>query len=134
MTGPNVIIILAYDLVFSVVGPFGGDIDTPSFTQLSEGGIWTRSYYVTPWCPPSRAALLTGNHPHSVGIGVLTTDNPPNGCPGSLTTTVLTLAERLKEHGYKTVSACSANGTCPTRWKRPAKPGPRAAALTNSAA
>jgi arylsulfatase A-like enzyme len=102
MTSPNVIVILADDLGFSDIAPFGGEIDTPALQRLAEGGIRMSSYYVTPRCSPSRAALLTGHHPHSVGIGVLTTDNRPNGYPGSLTTEVPTLAERLKTVGYST--------------------------------
>ncbi|GAA4045595.1 arylsulfatase [Agromyces indicus] len=102
MSRPNVIIILADDLGFSDIGPFGGEIDTPSLQRLADRGIRMSSYYVTPRCSPSRAALLTGHHPHSVGIGVLTTDNRPTGYPGSLTTTVPTLAERLSEQGYTT--------------------------------
>jgi arylsulfatase len=99
---PNIVIILADDLGFSDVAPFGGEIDTPAIERLAGRGVRMSSYYVTPRCSPSRAALLTGHHPHSVGIGVLTTDNRPNGYPGSLSTEVPTLAERLSEHGYST--------------------------------
>jgi len=99
---PNIVIILADDLGFSDIGPFGGDIDTPALRRLTDRGIRMSSYYVTPRCSPSRAALLTGHHPHSVGIGVLTTDSRPQGYAGSLTTEVPTLAERLKPHGYAT--------------------------------
>ncbi|MDN3311592.1 arylsulfatase [Microbacterium oryzae] len=102
MTRPNVIIILADDLGFSDIGPFGGEIDTPSLERLAARGVRMTSYYVTPRCSPSRAALLTGHHPHSVGIGVLTADDRPNGYPGSLSTEVPTLAERLKNEGYAT--------------------------------
>ncbi|WP_349428106.1 arylsulfatase [Microbacterium sp. LWS13-1.2] len=102
MSTPNVIIILADDLGFSDIAPFGGEIDTPALQRLADRGVRMSSYYVTPRCSPSRAALMTGHHPHSVGIGVLTTDNRPNGYPGSLTTDVPTLAERLSERGYTT--------------------------------
>ena len=102
MTRPNVIIILADDLGFSDIEPFGGEIDTPALRKLADRGVRMSSYYVTPRCSPSRAALLTGHHPHEVGIGVLTTDNRPNGYPGSLSTAVPTLAERLKQNGYAT--------------------------------
>lgn len=100
MSAPNIIIILADDLGFSDIGPFGGEIDTPHLDRLSDQGVRMSSFYVTPRCSPSRAALLTGHHPHSTGIGVLTTDNRPHGYPGSLSVQVPTLAERLDEHGY----------------------------------
>jgi len=102
MARPNIIIILADDLGFSDISPFGGDIDTPSLERLTARGTRMSSYYVTPRCSPSRAALLTGCHPHSVGIGILTTDHRPNGYPGTLSTEAPTLAERLKDEGYAT--------------------------------
>ncbi|MDN5821402.1 MAG: arylsulfatase [Brachybacterium sp.] len=97
---PNIVIVLADDLGFSDIAPFGGEIDTPNLTRLSDRGIRMSSYYVTPRCSPSRAALMTGQNPHSVGIGVLTTDNRPNGYPGSLSTEVPTIAEHLSGRGY----------------------------------
>lgn len=102
MPSPNIVIVLADDLGYSDIAPFGGEIDTPSLQHLSDRGMRMSSYYVTPRCSPSRAAMLTGHHPHSVGIGVLTTDNRPHGYPGSLSTQVPTLAEHLKEQGYTT--------------------------------
>ncbi|RZT27510.1 arylsulfatase [Kribbella sp. VKM Ac-2569] len=102
MPQPNVIVIVADDLGYSDIGPFGGEIDTTSLQRLSDRGVRMSSYYVTPRCSPSRAALLTGRHPHSVGIGVLTTDNRPNGYAGSLRTDVPTLAEMLRGRGYAT--------------------------------
>jgi arylsulfatase len=99
---PNIVVILADDLGYSDIGPFGGEIDTPHLQRLADRGVRMSSYYVTPRCSPSRAALLTGRHPHSVGIGVLTTDHRPNGYPGSLSTDVPTLAERLKQRDYAT--------------------------------
>lgn len=101
MSSPNIVVILADDLGFSDIAPFGGDIDTPQLERLTQRGVRMSSYYVTPRCSPSRAALLTGRHPHSTGIGVLTTDNRPNGYPGSLSLETPTLAERLADHGYR---------------------------------
>lgn len=102
MPSPNVIVILADDLGFSDLASFGGEIDTPALDRLADSGIRMSSFYVTPRCSPSRAALLTGRHPHSVGIGILTTDDRPNGYPGSLSTDVPTIAGLLKERGYRT--------------------------------
>lgn len=102
MPRPNVIIIMADDLGFSDIAPFGGEIDTPALQKLADQGTRMSSFYVTPRCSPSRAAMLTGRNPHSVGIGVLTTDNRPNGYAGSLSTEVPTLAEHLKDRGYAT--------------------------------
>ena len=105
MTKPNVIVILADDMGFSDLGSFGGEIATPNLDRLAARGVRMSSFYVTPRCSPSRAALLTGQHPHSVGLGILTSDDRPHGYRGALATTAPTLAERLKRHGYATALA-----------------------------
>lgn len=102
MTSPNVVVILADDLGFSDLGCFGGEIETPHLDALAAEGVRMSAFYTTPRCSPSRAALLTGRHPHSVGVGILTTDDRPFGYPGSLTTEVPTVAERLRRLGYAT--------------------------------
>lgn len=99
---PNVVVILADDLGFSDIEPFGGEIQTPALSGLAATGVSMSSFYVTPRCSPSRAALLTGRVPHEVGIGILTSDDSPTGYPGSLSTEVPTLAELLSEQGYAT--------------------------------
>ncbi|WP_369372885.1 arylsulfatase [Promicromonospora sp. Populi] len=99
---PDVLVILADDLGFSDLASFGGEIDTPALDRLARRGVRMSSFYVTPRCSPSRAALLTGRHPHDVGIGVLTSDDRPHGYRGSLDPAVPTLAERLRTVGYTT--------------------------------
>jgi arylsulfatase A-like enzyme len=105
MTAPNVIAILADDLGFADLGCFGGEIATPNLDRLAARGVRMSSFYVTPRCSPSRAALLTGQHPHATGVGILTSDDRPRGYRGALSTEVPTLAERLKELGYTTALA-----------------------------
>lgn len=102
MGQPNIITILADDLGYSDLGCFGGEIDTPNLDRLAGRGVRMSSFYVTPRCSPSRAALLTGRHPHSVGIGILTSDDRPHGYRGALSTEVPTVAQRLREYGYRT--------------------------------
>jgi arylsulfatase len=124
MNRPNVLVILADDLGYSDLGVFGGEIETPNLDRLAGRGTRMTSFYVTPRCSPSRAALLTGRHPHSVGIGILTGDDRPRGYVGSLSASAPTLAERLGAEGYATclsgkwhLSADTAtpNETWPTR-------------------
>lgn len=102
MTTPNIIVILADDLGFSDAASFGGEIDTPNLDQLAATGVRMSTFYATARCSPSRAALLTGREAHSVGIGILTTDDRPHGYAGSLSTEVPTIAEQLKARGYAT--------------------------------
>lgn len=124
MTPPNIIVILADDLGFSDLGSFGGEIETPHLDQLAATGVRMSSFYATPRCSPSRAAMLTGRESHAVGIGILTTDDRPNGYAGSLSTEAPTIAERLKNRGYATAlvgkwhlssDTSSPNATWPTR-------------------
>lgn len=102
MTAPNIIVILADDLGFSDAGAFGGEIETPNLDRLAATGVRMSAFYATPRCSPSRAALLTGRESHSVGIGILTTDDRPGGYAGSLSLEVPTIAELLKARGYAT--------------------------------
>jgi arylsulfatase A-like enzyme len=124
MPSPNVLVILADDLGYSDIASFGGEIDTPNLDRLAARGVRMEQFYVTPRCSPSRAALLTGRQPHSVGIGILTRDDSPTGYAGSLSTEVPTLAEILGEQGYLTAvtgkwhlssDTRSPNPTWPTR-------------------
>ncbi|PUB26271.1 arylsulfatase [Promicromonospora sp. AC04] len=102
---PDVLVVLADDLGYSDVGVFGGEIDTPALDRLARRGVRMSSFYVTPRCSPSRAALLTGRHSHDVGVGVLTSDDRPYGYRGSPDPTAPTLAERLRSIGYTTALA-----------------------------
>lgn len=102
---PNIIVILADDLGYSDLGCFGGEISTPTLDRLGYQGVRMTSFYNTARCSPSRASLLTGQHPHRTGIGILTDDDRPHGYPGSLRTDVATIAERFKEGGYATALA-----------------------------
>ena len=89
---PNIVLVLADDLGFSDIGCYGGEIRTPTLDRLAREGVRMSNFYASPRCSPSRASLLTGRHPHKVGIGVLTADDRPRGYAGSLDPTVPTIA------------------------------------------
>lgn len=71
----NILYILADDLGFSDLGCFGGEIDTPVLDSLAAGGVRLTQFYNTGRCCPSRASLLTGQYPHRVGLGHMTTND-----------------------------------------------------------
>lgn len=105
---PNIIIILVDDMGYSDLGCYGGEIDTPNLDRLAQGGVRFTQFYNTPKCSPSRASLLTGLHPHQVGMGILADSDmdrvpePPDGYVGDLSANCVTIAELLQEAGYGT--------------------------------
>lgn len=99
---PNVLLILNDDMGYSDIGCYGGEIDTPNLDKIANDGLSYTQFYNTARCSPSRASLLTGLHPHQTGIGILTYDSGPEGYPGDLNDECVTIAEVLKDDGYKT--------------------------------
>ncbi|NEE02440.1 arylsulfatase [Phytoactinopolyspora halotolerans] len=100
---PDIVVVLADDLGFSDIGCYGGEIETPNLDRVGRAGVRFTQFYSTPRCSPSRAALLTGLHPHQVGIGILTGDERPfGGYAGNLSERCVTAAEALGAAGYGT--------------------------------
>jgi arylsulfatase A-like enzyme len=99
---PNIIVIMADDLGYSDIGSYGGEIQTPNLDHLAENGIRFSQFYNTSRCCPTRAALLTGLYNQQAGIGEMTTDRKLPGYRGYLTENTVTLAEVLKDAGYRT--------------------------------
>jgi len=97
-----VVLILADDLGFSDLGCYGGEIRTPTLDGLGRAGVRLSQFYNAARCSPSRASLLTGLHPHSTGIGVLTRPDLPHGYPGTLQPECTTVAEVLQAAGWRT--------------------------------
>jgi arylsulfatase A-like enzyme len=105
---PNIVVILVDDMGFSDIGCYGGEIDTPHLDRLAEQGLRFTQFSNYGRCCPTRAALLTGRHPHQVGIGHMT--EPPEQTlgiegpyQGQLNDQCTTLAEVLKAAGYHTL-------------------------------
>mmetsp|Transcript_7366 Transcript_7366/g.10978 ORF Transcript_7366/g.10978 Transcript_7366/m.10978 type:complete len:623 (-) Transcript_7366:207-2075(-) len=67
---PNFIFILADDLGYNSVGYNAHDLTavTPFLTSLAKGGVVLSNYYAQEVCTPSRASLLTGRYPVSLGM------------------------------------------------------------------
>ncbi len=112
---PNFVFIVVDDLGWADVKcNFPGTFyDTPNIDRLAEKGVrFTQAYAANPVSSPTRAALLTGKHPNRIGI----TDWIPGDDPRDrlligpddrhqLALEEITLAEKLKEAGYKTFFA-----------------------------
>jgi arylsulfatase A-like enzyme len=101
---PNFILILADDLGYADLGCYGSEIDTPNLDRLAARGLRYTDFHSTPMCSPTRAALLTGRNPHSVGVGHVAHSDP--GLPGyamELSADCVTTAEVLREAGWATL-------------------------------
>jgi arylsulfatase A-like enzyme len=114
----NVVVVMADDMGFSDLGCYGGEIRTPNIDRLAAGGLRFTQMYNSARCCPSRAALLTGLHPHQAGIGWMTFGgldgssqpakwNPlipePSAYQGYLDESCVTIAEVLRAAGYRTL-------------------------------
>ncbi|WP_298369746.1 sulfatase-like hydrolase/transferase [uncultured Lutibacter sp.] len=96
---PNVIVILADDVGYADVGfqdVVQPDITTPNLNKLAENGIVFRNAYASsPVCSNSRLALSTGRYQQRWGAYYYG--------QGGLPSNEYTIAEMMKEAGYKTM-------------------------------
>ena len=99
---PNIIVIMADDLGYSDLGCYGGEIHTPNLDRLAGEGVRFTHFYNTSRSCPTRASLLTGLYQHQAGIGRMTFDQHLPGYRGTLSRNAVTIAEVLKEAGYRT--------------------------------
>ncbi|HOX81753.1 MAG TPA: arylsulfatase [Chryseolinea sp.] len=108
MAQPNILIIVADDMGFSDIEPFGSGLSTPTLSQLSKEALRFSNFHVLPTCSPTRASLLTGNDNHVAGFGIMTELEYPTvknlpGYSGHLTDQVVTIPELLQQNGYHTL-------------------------------
>jgi arylsulfatase len=101
----NVVVIVLDDVGFSDLGCYGSEIATPAMDQLAGQGVRYNNFHVTAMCSPTRASLLTGRNPHSVGVGIIAEwANGMPGYDGRIHASAGTLAEILRGHGYNTLA------------------------------
>ncbi|QDT94872.1 Arylsulfatase [Gimesia aquarii] len=93
---PNVVLIMCDDLGWGDTG-FNGNkiIQTPHLDKMAKAGVILKRFYAgAPVCSPTRGSCLTGRNPFRYGI---VTANK-----GHMKAQEFTLAELLKDHGYRT--------------------------------
>ena len=118
---PNIIMILADDMGWADVGPYSAKIETPNLDRLAGEGIRLTSFYASaPMCSPTRAALLTGRYPHSVGMPELASAEKRGNVPIlALDHEAVTIPEAIKPHGYKSMIVGKWHlGHHPPNWPR----------------
>lgn len=111
---PNFLFILVDDLGWNDLACYGSTFyETPNLDELAAAGKrFTDAYAACPVCSPTRGAIMTGKHPARLNI----TDWIPGNDPQNrkligpqdlheLPHKEITIAETLKENGYKTFFA-----------------------------
>lgn len=114
MTNPNIVFILIDDMGWSDLSCYGSSFyETPNIDSLQRDGMtFTDAYAACPVCSPTRASLLTGRYPSTVGVTNYI-DIRGHGHPKAgklvdvpyfreLPRTERTIARSLHESGYAT--------------------------------
>ncbi|MDO7085171.1 sulfatase [Pseudocolwellia sp. AS88] len=97
---PNILFI-AIDDLRPELGSYGSDIAiSPNLDRIAAAGLqFNKAYTQQPICGPSRASLMTGGRPDSIGVTRNKTyfrDLNPN---------IITLPQHFRENGYETAFA-----------------------------
>ena len=97
---PNIIYVLTDDLGWGEPGCYGNTFNrTPNIDRLAAEGVrFTHAYSAAPVCSPTRASIMTGQHPARVGI----TDYLRADDPNHLRPATSSLPQVLKRAGYRT--------------------------------
>ena len=107
---PNIVLILADDLGFTDIAPYGSEISTPSLSALAAAGVSFTNYHTAANCAPARAMLLTGVDAHLAGVPNIPEMLAPEQrryehYQGVLSQNVVTVATLLEGAGYHTYMA-----------------------------
>ena len=99
---PNVIFILADNVGYGDLGPYGGGelrgAPTPRIDQLAREGLRLTQFLVEPACTPSRAALMTGQYSIRNGLSLIIVPGSEN----TLSSRAVTMGDLFKRAGYAT--------------------------------
>ena len=99
---PNVVFILADNVGYGDLGPYGGGelrgMPTPRTNQLAHEGLRLTQYLVEAACSPSRSALMTGQYSIRNGLSLVVVPHTPATLPGS----AYTMGQLFKDAGYGT--------------------------------
>jgi arylsulfatase len=99
---PNVVFILADNVGYGDMGPYGGGelrgCPTPRTDQLAREGLRLTQYLVEPACTPSRCALMTGRYSIREGLSLIIIPGTPN----TLSAKSVTMGDLFHGAGYAT--------------------------------
>lgn len=98
---PNILVIWGDDIGWSNLSAYNHAVmgyATPNIDRIAREGVLFTDHYAQPSCTAGRAAFITGQYP--IRSGMTTVGQP--GSPLGLQAESPTLAEILKELGYRT--------------------------------
>ena len=103
---PNFLLVVVDDMGWTDVGAYGSEIETPNIDRLADMGFRFTDFHASISCSPTRSMLLSGTDNHIAGLGnmgELLSENQKGqpGYEGHLNDRVVSLAEVLKEKGYR---------------------------------
>ncbi len=91
---PNILVILVDDMGINDLSIVNGSVvKTPNLDQFARQGIYFSRHYTDAVCAPSRAALLTGRVPASIGFHPYRAGISPQ---------LMTMPEQFQANGYRT--------------------------------
>ncbi len=109
---PNIVFILVDDLGWADIACFGSQFyETPNIDALAKSGVkMTSAYAACPVCSPTRGSIMTGKYPARTQTtdwfgGNRRAKLLPAPYKRYLPLEEVTIAETLKEHGYRTFFA-----------------------------
>ena len=105
---PNILLIVVDDMGYSDIGPFGGEVHTPTLDALAESGTRFTDFHTSVSCSPTRSMLFSGTDNHIAGMGTMAETLAPNqvgkpGYEGHLNDRVVSIATLLSDAGYSTL-------------------------------
>lgn len=94
---PHILLVTTDELRKDALSCYGNEaVSTPNIDRLAAEGVrFDRAYAVSPWCLPSRCAILTGLYPHRSGAY-------SNFRKCELSADIPNLFSVLGKHGYRT--------------------------------
>ena len=98
---PNVILFLMDDTGFAQISCYGGVVPTPNIDKLAANGVRFNNFHTTSLCSPSRASIMAGRYPHTIGLGSHSLS--AMGFPGynaMIPETCKSVANHLQESGF----------------------------------
>ncbi len=125
---PNIVFLLADDLGWTGTGSFGSDFyETPNLDRMVNDGVkFTSAYAACTVCSPTRASIMTGMYPARLRCtDFIAGQNRPRAklkipeWTKKLESRHVTIAEALKEAGYRTAHVGKWHLNSPTSRKTP---------------